>query len=1043
MIPQSPLRSNLVMRMKLFQSTIIVGVIVALICVRSATAGDPPRNGEKARVASDAFEKSLGNRGVSGLIDGWRGAWEMSEIRGGTVVDSPASSGDAKGSDGSQGQEIRIGGTGKRNNPLRRELAEPFRSKELFVRFRFRYDTDVNQEQSHADGEFFVMWLDRFEGTDQATHGSHVPNIGLHVVPDGPHQGRNLLMVRIGSDRTAWSRIELERGQSYVVVGRMRKSNPTDRGDYDRFDLWVNPSHQDLDHPDATAHNPQSISAVHWVGFSTGLKTEASDHIFVDNLVLSRTWDDALDGITPATTAKPIRNDFGDGDRVVNFGSEVYPLLKSRCFECHAGRNPDSGYRLDVHDELLGYSTGEALVRPGRSDESRLIEILESENEDERMPPADAGDSLTEKQVALLRAWIDQGAKWDDQRLPPPKLESDHWAFQPVKRPPLPGVARDKWVRTPVDAFIAARQEAANVVPSAPVSRRALIRRLSLDLIGLPPTTVEIDAFLADRSPEAYEDLVEGLLASEHYGERWGRYWLDLTRWAESHGYQHDLPRPYAWRYRDYVVASFNADKPYDRFLLEQIAGDELQPYRDQNLIATGFLAAARISGNQQDKAMQRNAVLTDIVNTTSSALLGLTLGCAQCHNHKFEPLSQRDHYRMQAFFDKGQLGNLSLQSHDVPNPTDFDRWMPEATFDFYVREAKKLVAQGRFKTTTRPHTWGYYSPATGDASIDRMPVVNRSPIPYQPEELKRTRTRLLIRGDVHTPGPEVSSGWPAVLGPTPEAFDGKERTALARWMADPQNPLVSRVWVNRIWGYHFDRGIVATPSDFGKIGQPPSHPLLLDWLASELMDNGWSTKHLHRLIVLSGTYRQSIDHNDANTKIDPENRLLWRWPRRRLEAEAIRDSILVATGELERSVGGPSVPPSREEEELRRTIYLYQRRSEMPAIMALFDAPDGVVSCARREVSTVALQPLFMLNSQFMTRRAAALAAKVQEIAGDDPKRQVQTAFLRTLGRMPESNEIAQSLKLLGAASAKAGPSALQRFCHAMLNVNEFAYTP
>jgi Protein of unknown function (DUF1549)/Protein of unknown function (DUF1553)/Planctomycete cytochrome C len=532
-----------------------------------------------------------------------------------------------------------------------------------------------------------------------------------------------------------------------------------------------------------------------------------------------------------------VRFRFRYGKQVIDFRRDVYPLLKSRCFECHAGANPDSGYRLDIHDEFLGHSTGEALVRPAHSDGSRLIEVLESKDENERMPPADTGEPLAKKQVALLRAWIDEGVKWDDKLLPTPKPESDHWAFQPIKRPAVPDSSRRNWIRTPVDAFIAVRQEATGVRPSEAASRRVLIRRLSLDLIGLPPTPEEIDEFLADQSPTAYEDLVERLLASQHYGERWGRYWLDLTRWAESHGYQHDLPRPYAWRYRDYVIDSFNADKPYDRFLLEQIAGDELQPYHDENLIATGFLASARISGNQQDKAMQRNDVLTDIVNTTASAVLGLTLSCAQCHDHKFEPLSQRDHYRFQAFLVKGQLGNLSLQDPDVSNPTDLDRWMPEATFAFYEREAEKLRSRGLFSTTTKPHTWGFYSPATGDASIERMPVVNRDPVPYRPQELEQTRARLLIRGDVHFPGQELSSGWPAILGNTPQTADGRERTALARWMADRQNPLVSRVWVNRIWGHHFGRGIVTTPRDFGKIGQPSTHPQLLHWLACELME--------------------------------------------------------------------------------------------------------------------------------------------------------------------------------------------------------------
>ena len=1005
-----------------------------LACV-IASAADAQTSA--ARIAYESFAAPLNAAKTASADHGWSSEWILSGHSGSFAEDGV----DHRKHADRGGIVFR--GTGTRNNPLRRQLASPFRGKELFVGFRFCYETDTEPADQEADGEFFVLWLDRFGGTDRSTHSAHTPNIGLHVAPSGPEQGKNLLMVRIGGHRTSFSHVELERGRTYVVVGRLRKSSPSDRGDFDQFDLWVDPQPDDLSHSDASAHNPQSINVVQWIGFSTGLKTETSDRISVDSLVLSRTWNDVLSGVSIPAGRKPKRNDFGFGDYVVDFRRDIYPLLKSHCFECHSGTNPESGYRLDVHDEMLGYSTGEALVRPGHSADSRLIEILESEDEAIRMPPSDSEKSLTPKQIALLRAWIDQGAKWDAKLLPTPKPESDHWAFQSISQPTIPSVEHDNWIRTPVDAFVAAQQTAAGVQPSAPATRRVLIRRLSLDLLGLPPTQREVEEFLADHSATAYENLVERFLASKHYGERWARYWLDLARWAESHGYQHDLPRPYAWRYRDYVINSFNADKPYDRFLLEQIAGDEVQPYSDENLIATGFLASARISGNQQDKAIQRNDVLTDIVNTTASAVLGLTLSCAQCHNHKFEPLSQRDYYRLQSFFVKGQAGNLSLQSPDTPNPTDLDRWMPEPTFAFYKREARKLEVRGLFSKPTKPHTWGFYSPATGHKSVERLPVVNRDPIPYRPNELKHSHARLLVRGDVHSPGPELTSGWPAVLGHTPQIEDGRERTALARWMSDPQNPLVSRVWVNRLWGHHFGRGIVGTPSDFGKIGQPPTHPKLLDWLAWELMQNGWSTKHIHRTIVLSSTYRQALDDNAANAWIDPENLLLWRWPQRRLEAEAIRDAILVATGELNRQVGGPGIPPEREEQELRRTIYLYQRRSEMPAMMAMFDAPNGVVSCARREVSTVALQPLFMLNSRFMTRRAAALADKVRAIAGDDPPQQVRATFLRTLGRTPETNEMDRALKLLNSAASANEPSSLQRFCHAMLNINEFVYIP
>ena len=723
----------------------------------------------------------------------------------------------------------------------------------------------------------------------------------------------------------------------------------------------------------------------------------------------------------------------------------MYPLLKSRCFKCHGGDKPEAEYRLDVRNEILGHSTGDPLAEPGNARASRIIEKITESNPEDRMPPVEeGGDPLNDREIGLLAAWIEQGMMWDEKLLPTPRIESDHWAFQRIERPAVPRVKRDNWVRTPVDAFIAERHETKEVTPADEAPAQTLARRLYLDLIGLPPTPEQIDAFLraSVRDAEtAYTALVDELLDSPHYGERWARYWLDLARWGESHGYQHDIPRPYAWRYRDYLINSFNADKPYDQFLAEQLAGDELQPYADEKLIATGFLASARISGNNMDKAAQRNDVLLDIVNATGSAVMGLTMECAQCHNHKFDPISQRDYYRLQAFFVKGQLGNLSLRNPKTPNPTDLENWIAAGAYKFYMSEAGKLVKKKTFEHTEEPHTWGFHAPGQSDPDIKRLPVVNRDPIRWDAEDLKHTRARILIRGDITRPGPEVTGGWPEVLGPTPVKPDALTRTEFARWLTNRDNPLTARVWVNRIWQWHFGRGLVATPSDFGTQGSPPTHPELLDWLAVELMENGWSTKHLHRQIVLSSTYRQQRMHDGANAAIDPQNVLLWNWPSRRLEAEAIRDAVLTATGELDPQLGGPSVPPEREEKALRRTLYLYQRRSEMPAVMEMFDAPELISSCPQRGVSTVALQPLYLLNSHFMMRRAEALADQVYLFAGDDAARQVETAFLRTLGRKPDTKEQQHAVALLQ-TDADSHPTLVQ-FCHALINLNEFLYIP
>lgn len=988
-------------------------------------------SGAQDRIASEEFTYLKSALQSDSEGSGWNGGWILSGQRPALVVDGKES----------DSREILIQGTGERNNPLRRELNTSIRDPEMFVRFNFRYDPEA--ESNADDSEFFVMWFDRVDGGDRAVHGAGIPNIGIHVADQGPKKGKVVFIARIGSDRTTWSTVDLKRGQTYQVVARLSKTDPDERAAFDRLELWVDPRSEDRDKPAASVVQKNGVNFIRWIGFATGRKTEVSDRISIDNLALSGSWDDVLDLTADTKQDSDALTQLPPSlwTETVDFKKDVYPLLKKKCFACHKGANSDSGYRLDVRSEVLGYSTGDPLAVRGDGANSKVFALTVSADPKKQMPPPEEGEHrLTILESDLLRSWIDQGLAWDEKLLPEPNSSSDHWSFQAVKRPKVPSTEREGWVQTPVDAFIATEHQEHHLEPAAEASRRNLIRRLSLDLIGLPPTPEEIKTFINDPSGTAYPELVERLLESPHYGERWGRYWLDLARWSESHGYQHDIPRPYAWRYRDYVIDSFNKDKPYDRFLKEQLAGDELQPRTDENLIATGFLAAARISGNQMDKKLQRNDVLVDIVNATGSAMLGLTLECAQCHNHKFDQLSQRDYYRMQAFFVDGQLGNLSLSDADTPNPTNLEDWMSASAYKFYMSEASKLVKKKTFEHTTRAHTWGFHSPKTSDAGIDRLPVVNRDPLPWYPDVLKTTKARLLIRGEVTQPGPVIKSGWPEVLG---KANTGEDetltRTELADWMSNPENPLVSRVWVNRLWQYHFSTGLVSTPGDFGIQGEAPSHPELLDWLASELMENNWSTKHIHRLIVLSSTYQQKRLFNEANAEIDPDNTYLWNWPQRRLEAEAIRDSVLVATGELNSEIGGPGVNPEAEEANLRRTVYLTQRRSEMPRVMTMFDGPEVISSCSHREVSTVALQPLYLLNSDFMKNRATTLATKVKSLAGNDFGKQIETAFERTLGRLPDPEEKARTLTMMNASSDS--EETFVRFCHALLNLNEFVY--
>jgi hypothetical protein len=714
-------------------------------------------------------------------------------------------------------------------------------------------------------------------------------------------------------------------------------------------------------------------------------------------------------------------------ERTIDFKEHVFPILKSRCFDCHSGEEPDSGVRLDVLDEVINQTA------PRDAESSRLIQLI-AEGE---MPPE--GDPPTEAEVQTLETWIAEGLDWDEQLLPTPVPTTDHWAFQPIERPKVPDVRNGDWVRTPVDAFIARKHEAAGLTPAPPADRATLLRRLSLDLRGLPPADSDVS------DPDA---AVETFLNSRAYGERWGRHWLDVARWAESNGYQHNRDRPHAWRYRDWVVDAFQSDKPYDEFIREQLAGDELIPVEPENIVATGFLAAARYSGNELDKDIQRNDILVDLVNTTSKAFLGLTLECAQCHSHKFDPLTIRDYYRFQAFFAQGQPGNVVLSSErDRAERLISERWrifdtvhhrlvevrrkrgypepiyvIPKSVVRGMRPEEKARFTQLEKQIAELEQSWSFYSPVSAAEELPVAPHDMRWPLPRYPVVLKHMRSMILVRGDAKSRGPEVAPGWPAVFDPTPADLE-HPRTALADWMTSPDNPLTARVWVNRIWQWHFGTGLVETSGDFGTQGTEPSHPELLDWLASELIDSGWSTNHIHRLILNSATYRQSRKFSQENSEIDPDNRLLWRWTPRRLEAEAIRDSILHVSGQLQTFAGGPSRP----DDAPVRSLYLKQKRDHLPDQQLLFDSANGLVSCSRRRVSTSALQPLWLLNSEFVQSSAEKFAERAQS---------VEQAIRLAYGREPRAEEL-QALQSL------ADEHGLAAACLVIVNSNEFLYFP
>ncbi|QDU61721.1 Planctomycete cytochrome C [Planctomycetes bacterium Pan216] len=1021
-------------------------------------------NPSSGTIAFDRFGYPEGNLRSRDTGDGWKTPWKTSRHAGAMVV------GEAGDPSGDRGGIVQIRGTAKRNNPLRRRLEHPVTADELFLRFRLRYD--AASIDSGTDGEFFVMWLDDIDGSDGAHHNAAVPNIGVHTA-GAPKHKQTMFMVRISSQHTAWTPVELEGDRWYTIVGRLWKSRGGPRGSYDRFSMWVDPKPDQASSPDATAKSPRGPNLIDWVGFATGLKTEPTDRIEIADLALGTSWSDVVLGARPVMAAQP--RDLGPE---VSFKDDVYPLLKTHCFDCHAGADSDSGIRLDIGGEVLGQSSGYPLVLPGKSHESPLFHRMTTEDDDERMPPDEA---LAKEEIALLARWIDQGAKWDETVLPAEeRLTSDHWAFQRVERPDVPKVNRDDWVRTPVDAFILAEQERQGIVPAPTASPTTLARRLALDLTGLPPTPEEATSLADTPNGEDYDRLVEHYLSSPRHGERWGRFWLDLARWAETNGHQHNRPRSQAWRYRDYVIDSFNADKPYDQFLREQLAGDELQPLRDEHLVATGFLASARVSGNELDKVIQRNDMLVDVTNATASSLLGLTMECAQCHTHKFDPITARDYYRFQGFFVKGQPVYLVLPAQaenanlaGTASTADLVR----ARIELFETVRERLVSaaqksrpgeeiliirksvEGRMKPEEKKRyrqlgqaiaklnqAWGYYSPATSPSQVPVAPTEVRWPLLYEPTELAQAKPYLLTRGEAHSRGPEVDVGWPAVFGEVPSSapIDEHPRRALADWLTSRDNPLTARVWANRIWLYHFGEGLVKTPSNFGVQTPEPMHRALLDWLACELMENGWSTKHLHRLIVQSNTYRQSSAHSTANASLDPDNVTYWRREPRRMEMESIRDSVLAVAGTLEDRVGGPSLKASSKNADQRRSIYLFQDRNFPSHEHRLFDGPSMLASCPQRRVSTVALQPLYLLNNGFALRAARQFAERVAR-RHQRPEDQVNFAFRLTVGRPPTEPELERCLNYLKAASIDASDKMppLAQLCHSLLNLNEFLYIP
>ncbi len=627
-----------------------------------------------------------------------------------------------------------------------------------------------------------------------------------------------------------------------------------------------------------------------------------------------------------------------------------------------------------------------------------------------------------------------------------------HWSLRPVRRPavPLPDDARRQWVRTPVDAFILQRLDRAGLRPAQEADRGTLIRRVTFDLTGLPPDPDAVDAFVHDPAPDAYERLVDRLLASPRYGERWGRHWLDVVRYAETEGFEYDRYVPGAWRFRDYVLRVFNQDKPFDRFIVEQLAGDEIGPDDPELQVAAGFyrLGPVRRNAGNPDIAVSRPEVLAERTDVLGLAFLGLTVGCARCHDHKFDDFAQADYYRLQAFLASAQDRDLVLAT-----PREQAAWKAKTdTLQAEIKRLDKLLATAKGTERTRI-----------EEKVQDLEGGLPPPLPaittVRDDQAARTPVHVLRRGDPDKPGRLVGPHFPGLLtrGATPEMAPDlpNARTVLARWIASPDNPLTARVLVNRVWQYHFGRGIVETANDFGVNGSPPSHPELLDWLAAEFTAGGWRLKPLHRLIVLSSTYRQASRTADARPGLarDPDDRLLFCFPRRRLAAEEVRDAMLRISGRLNEKAGGPSVvlpvdayqvkllyspaqwvvtPEAREHD--RRSVYLLAKRNLRLPFLEAFDQPDAQTSCPRRAASTHPLQALELLNGRTANDLAASFAERLRREAGPDPTRQVELAYRLAAGRPPTARERERAVLFL-----KEQP--LKEFALAVFNLNAFLY--
>ncbi len=761
----------------------------------------------------------------------------------------------------------------------------------------------------------------------------------------------------------------------------------------------------------------------------------------------------------------------GARSEAISFGRDVKPILASRCLACHGPDADEGGLRLHEQTAALAeLDSGDFAIVPGQPAQSTLLARICSADADMRMPPE--GKGLKEKEIATLRQWISEGAVFEK-----------HWAFVPPKSQGPPDVDGADGAGNPIDAFILASLQNRGLSPAPPADKRTLARRVYYDMTGLPPTREQLEKFLSDERPDAYARLVDRLLASPQYGERWARHWLDVVRYAETNSFERDAAKPFAWKYRDYVIRSLNDDKPYDQFILEQLAGDELDHVTAETITATGYYRLGVWDDEPADPLQAKYDDLDNIVTTTAQAFLGLTIGCARCHDHKIDPIPQANYYGLLAFFADvtpyAMPRRREAKFHslwDWSSPTVKKRREKLASEQEELKAVKKKIEQQAIKkmasqlqrlteTSERKKVLDehLHRHLTDEEQLRRYEVLvklidetaaSQSELP-EPElilslakcEPHPDTMHVMSRGNPHTPGDPVEPHFPDLFGDPPpqiptapqDARSAGRRLVLARWIASPKNRLTSRVIVNRVWQHHFGRGIVRSSNNFGQLGTWPTHPELLDWLANWLVQHDWRLKSLHRLILTSNTYRMSSQSDPEGLANDPANDLFWRFDMRRLSAEEIRDAVLLTTGRLNDAMYGPSIYPKLSQEVLqtqsmpglgwhtsepweasRRSVYIHIKRSLIPPELANFDFPDPDSSCEARFNTTQAAQALNLLHGEFLQTHAAHLAELVKNEAGEDLPTQISHTLRLVLQRDPEAEALVDSLDLVKRYSNK-----------------------